>query len=765
MTATKPERPKRIKPKKTTDSKLNTVYLISHRFVIWCIALLGLALCFAGGTLTGYVVKDLQSLKIPSVSQMKKRLNQAALVSTMTYSNQKEIGTLQSDVVRTSISSQQISPVFKQALIDTEDPYFYQHHGIVPKALLRALVTQLTGQDASGGSTLTQQLVKQQFLTNEPTLSRKIKEIALAIRIEHHFSKNEILTAYLNVTPFGRNNKGENIAGIDQAARGIFGVRANQLTLPQAAFIAGLPQSPMVYTPYTATGQLKSKQEMKYGLERKDIVLENMYRHGQISYREMKKAQSYPLQDDFLPPSQANSNQANYLYFAIRDQAIKTLMPSYFEANGYTVEDIQHSNKLYRYYYHLVESRLASSGYKIQSTIDQSVYEAMQKVVADKGKTLDDGSGTVQVGDVLLENTTGRVLGFVGGRDFNQSQNNHALQTKRSPASTMKPILAYAPAVDNGIIHTETMLDNYSFSYSDQQAVTNYGGRSGQNFESVREALLRSDNIPVLNLYCQLQKQVNVYDYAQKMNLGLSEKQVQYESAPLGTGEMTVMTQAGAYATLANQGIFNQPYLIESITDHDGNVIYEHEQNEVQVYSATTASIMNRLMYAVLHDKDGTGYPVLQSMKKTNHLANGDWVGKTGTSEDFTDYWFTASTPSITLSSWVGYDNNAKMSESTRKASMQYWVDLANAIYQTDPDILGLDEKFADPDDAATEKVSNQTGTKFGSFEKDGTTYTVHGKKITAYATEDSAFHEPSFRFGIGGTDENYMDSWKKFGE
>lgn len=761
MVATKPTPPK--KRAGQTTSRIDQSYLAIHHFIIWIVAILGLALCLAGGVLTGYVLNDVQSLTIPSVAQMQKKMNQSSLVTTMTYSNKQKIGTIQSDIVRTNIKSQQISPLVKKALIDTEDPYFYQHHGIVSKALLRALVTQIMGEDTSGGSTLTQQLVKQQFLTNTPTLSRKIKEIFLAIRLEHHFSKNEILTAYLNVTPFGRNNRGENIAGIDQAARGIFGVSAKQLTLPQAAFIAGLPQSPMVYTPYTATGQFKSKQEMQYGIDRKNEVLENMYRQGDLSYTEMKKAQSYPLQNDFLPPSKEKNDKANYLYFAVRDQAIQVLMPSYYEANGYTSEDIQHSAKLYRYYYHLVESRLTSSGYTIQSTISQPIYAAMQRVVQEKGSTLDDHSGTVQVGDVLIDNKNGKVLGFVGGRDFNQNQNNHALQTKRSPASTMKPILAYGPAIDNGLIHTETMLDNYSFTYHNHQQVTNYGGRSGQNFESVREALLRSDNIPVLNLYRQLLKKVNVYDYAQKMNLGLSENQVQYESAPLGTGGMTVMAQAGAYATLANQGVFNQPYLIEKITDSDGKVVYEHEPNEVQVYSATTASIMNRLMYAVLHDKDGTGYPVLQDMKKTKDLSKGDWVGKTGTSEDYTDYWFTASTPNITLSSWVGYDHNAKMSETTRKASMQFWVDLVEAIDKADPKVLGLDDRFPNPDDAVTKKVSSQTGTTFGSFEEDGKTYTVHGKKVTAYATDESAFHQPSFRFGIGGTYDNYVDSWKKF--
>lgn len=762
MAVQKPERPKQVKRKKR--SLLDKTYVTIHRLLTILLALIGLVIVFAGGALTGYIVKDVQSLKVPSVSTMDKAIKQTAQISTMTYANGQSIGTVQSDVIRTNVQSKQIPKVIKTALIDTEDPNFYRHHGIVPKSILRALITQFIGQDTSGGSTLTQQLVKQQFLNNEPTLKRKIKEIFLAIRVDKYFSKNEILTAYLNVSPFGRNNKGENIAGIGQAAKGIFGVSPNQLSLPQAAFIAGLPQSPMVYTPYTATGALKDSKDLQAGLKRKNEVLENMYRHGDLTYKQMQAAQQYDLTKDFLPQSEKKSQQANYLYFAIRDQAVKTLMPSYYEAAGYTEEDIQSSEKLYQYYYNMVESHLASSGYKIKSTIDPKIYQAMQEVARTDGDSLDDGHGTVQVGDVLIENETGRVLSFVGGRDFNQSQNNHALQTKRSPASTMKPLIAYAPAIDIGMVNTETMLDDYSFNYSSGQKVTNYGGVSGNKFESFHDALIHSDNIPVLTLYRQLLKKTDVYDYIKKLNLGLSEKQVNYESSPLGTGEVTVMAQAGAYAALANNGLFNQPYLIESITDSSGKTVYEHDGNAVQVYSEVTASIMNKVMHDVIYDKKGTGYPVYQAMKEVDKkLVDGDWVGKTGTSEDNTDYWFTASTPAVTLSSWVGYDNNDEMSKKTRDASMVYWAKLAGAIHQADSSVLGLDQKFELSDEVASEKVSNQTGTKFGSVNYEGKTYKVGGKKVTAYAIDNEAFKEASFRFGIGGTTENYLDSWNKF--
>lgn len=169
---------------------------------------------------------------------------------------------------------------------------------MVPKALVRALISDATGiGGSSGGSTLTQQLVKQQILTDETTFKRKANEILLALRIEKYFSKDEIVTTYLNVSPFGRNNKGENIAGVEEAAKGLFGKSAKDLNLPQAAFIAGLPQSPIVYTPYTNTGALKD--DLSLGMKRKDFVLFSMYREKAISQKEYEEAKAYDLKKTF----------------------------------------------------------------------------------------------------------------------------------------------------------------------------------------------------------------------------------------------------------------------------------------------------------------------------------------------------------------------------------------------------------------------------------------------------------------------------------
>ena len=750
---------------KKTNQTIDRTYCGLRNILIGGSLVLGGIFVFGAGAAGGYFAKLVQDLPIPSEQEMDQKMHQINQRSYMYYDNGEKIATLDSDVARTKVDASEIPKTLKEAIVDTEDPYFYQHKGVVPKAILRAFLAQATGFGSpSGGSTLTQQLVKQQFLTTESSLERKAKEVLLAKRMEKYFSKQDILTTYLNVCSFGRNNKGENIAGVREAAKGIFGKSLDELNLAQIAYIAGLPQSPIIYCPYDSTGQLKSKEELKAGLQRKNIVLENMYRHGSISKTQYQEAVAYPIEKDFLPHQQKGNQSYNYLYFAIRDEATKCLMPELYEKDGYTKETIEQNQKLYQHYYNLAETKLSTNGYRIYSTIDKEIYQAMQDTVARYGSSLDiKGQPTSEVGNVLMNNQTGEIYGFVGGRDFKTNQVNHAFQTKRSPASTMKPIMVYAPAIDMDIIHSQSMLNNQYVAYKNGKQVTNYGHTTGVGFESATDALKFSHNIPVISLYQDLLKKGGVYSYIADLQLGLSKKQVNYESSPLGTNEVTVAAQTGAFACLANKGVFNAPHLIESIKDSEGNDVYRFEEENKEVFTKATASIMNEMMRHVIRDKDATGYLAAKEMEKVNKKINaGDWVGKTGTSEYNTDFWFIASTPKVTLGSWVGYDNNKKMSDKVRDNNTKYWVQLVQAVYKTKPEVLGLDQKFKLNDEVVKEKVSSQTGTLFGHCYHDGTKYTVGGKKVEAYGNSDLAFKKPTFRFGIGGTEEQYITAWKK---
>ena len=214
--------------------------------------------------------------------------------------------------------------------------------------MVRALLGEVVGFGAgSGGSTLTQQLIKQQVLTNETSFKRKANEIVLALDLEKYLSKDEILTAYLNVSPFGRNNKGQNIAGVEEAAIGIFGVHAKDLNLPQSAFIAGLPQSPIVYSPYTNTGDLK--QDYSLGMNRKDDVLFNMYREQMISKKEYEDAKKYDLSKDFQGRQDVEVQQHGFLYYTVYNEAISIVAKQQAKEDGVSDADYNKDDVRNRY--------------------------------------------------------------------------------------------------------------------------------------------------------------------------------------------------------------------------------------------------------------------------------------------------------------------------------------------------------------------------------------------------------------------------------
>lgn len=714
----------------------------------------------------GYFAFLVEDTQPPTKEELQTEISDITEVSHMTYADGTTIATIKSDLVRTRVDGEHISPLLKKAIISTEDEYFEEHKGVVPKAVIRALVSDATGMGgSSGGSTLTQQLVKQQILTDETTFKRKANEILLAYRIEKYFSKDEIVTTYLNVSPFGRNNKGENIAGVEEAAKGLFGKNANDLTLPQAAFIAGLPQSPIIYTPYSNTGALKDDENLAYGMKRKDFVLFSMYREKAITKEEYEAAKSYDLKQDFQPQQAANQDTEDYLYHAVLNQAVKVVMDINIEKAG-VKKDTLDALALDQYE-DQARKEIQSRGYTIQSTIDQQVYDTMQNAVANFGYMLDDGygAGLVETGNVLMDNKTGRIIGFVAGRDYNVSQSNHALDTVRQVGSTIKPISVYGPAIDQGMIGSESRLANYPTTYNLGGELTNATNSGTNTFDTVRHSLEWSYNIPVYHLNEAMKKQMgddnfSYNNYLSKMNYPASEAWA-YESAPLGSVEATVLTQTNGFQALANKGQYQQGYMIDKITDTNGNVIYEHKEAPVQVYSQATASIMNDMMRSVLDSKITTPFKNLVSGLNPA-LGSLDWIGKTGTTDSYVDAWLVVSTPTITLGSWTGYDNPTAMSPNSGDQNSTYLANLANAVYSVRPDLFGNGEKFTLSNDVIKSTVSNFTGEKPGTFTYNGGTYTAPGPNVVSLYAKDGA-PKSKYKFGFGGSDANYSAYWGRY--
>ena len=755
---------KSSKKKKKTKTKL-TIWTIFANILLGIKATFNtlFILAFIGGLLgsgvvLGYAVSLFDQVSVPQTEDLLKQVNNISSISEIRYADGSMIGAIESDLLRTSVSSEDISDNLKQAIVATEDEHFAEHNGVVPKAVIRASLGNFIGLgSSSGGSTLTQQLIKQQVVGDAPTLARKASEIVDALALERAMSKDEILTTYLNVAPFGRNNKGQNIAGAQQAATGIFGVDASKLTVPQAAFLAGLPQSPISYSPYESTGEMKSEEDIELGIKRSKDVLYNMYRTGAISKEDYETYKAYDIKQDFLPAENVSITAKGFLYFSALDEATNLMYDYLVQKDNVSSQELKNES-IQKSYRELAEKEIQNGGYRITTTIDKAIYTAMQNAVANYGYLLDDSSGQPEVGNVLMDNQTGAILGFVGGRDYLTNQNNHAFDTKRSPASTTKPLLAYGIAIDQGLMGSASVLSNYPTNFSNGNPIM-YVNSPGTGMMSLREALNYSWNIPAYWTYqLLLQKGVDVRSYMEKMGYDIPEYGI--ESLPMGGGiDVTVAQHTNGYQTLANNGVYHKKYMISKIEKTSGEVIYEHKDEPVQVYSKATATIMQSLLRDVISSRvTSTFQNDLASLNSS--LARADWIGKTGTTNEDGDMWLMVSTPRLTLGGWIGHDDNSPLAKGAgHYRNANYMAHLVNAIHQASPSAWGSERFSLDPS-VTSSQVLKSTGQKPGKVSINGKEINVTGETVTSYWANQAGAPTTTYRFAIGGSDSDYQNAW-----
>ena len=733
---------------------LRTMKLLWDVLLVFALA----GLLFGAGIAIGYAASLFSATETPDPSQLVQQVRNISSVSKISYADGSLISDIDSDLIRIPVEADAISNNVKQAVIATEDENFQSHNGIVPKAVLRATLGSVAGVgSSSGGSTLTQQLIKQQVVGDAPTFSRKAAEIIDALALERVMNKDEILTTYLNVSPFGRNNRGQNIAGVEAAAQGIFGVSAKDLTIPQAAFIAGLPQSPIVYSPYASDGSLKTPENQALGLDRAKDVLYNMYRTGAITKEEYDQYSQYDLSKDFLPSNGIEKTPHDYLYFQAVSEAEEAMYDYLIKRDNVSSHDLK-NNSTVKSFQELAKKELREGGYTVQTTINKAIYNAMQAAVANYGGLLDDGTGLVEVGNVLMDNRTGAILGFIGGRNFEGNQNNHAFDTERSPGSTIKPILAYGIAIDQGMMGSNSILSNYPANFSSGEPIMHVDSR-GTAMMDLREALNTSWNIPAYWTYRALrEKGVDVPGYMKKMGYDIAEYGI--ESLPMGGGiEVTVAQHTNGFQTLANNGNFQKRYMIEKIMDRNGEVVYQHESKATRVYSAATATIMQDLLRGVINSGATTTFKSRISQINPT-LANADWIGKTGTTNANGDMWLMLSTPNLTLGGWIGHDNNASLAPLTGyNNNANYMANLANAIYQADPAAWGVQDRFTLDGSVISSSVLKATGQRPGRVNVNGREIDLTGQTVTSYWAKNGA-PQTTYRFAIGGSDSDYQNAW-----
>lgn len=732
------------------------IFLRTLKLLINSIVVLGFLIAiFGGGVGVGFVVSLFDKVEVPKTKELVEKVSEVSRISTITYSDGSLVSEVNSDLLRIPVTSEEVSDYLKQAVIATEDETFETHNGVVPKAVLRAALGSIGLGSSSGGSTLTQQLIKQQLVGDAPTFTRKANEIISALALERNMTKNEILTIYLNVSPFGRNNQGKNIAGVEAAARGIFGKTAKELSVPQAAYIAGLPQSPIVYSPYASDGTRKSDDDMIYGIERYQDVLYNMYRASFLTKEEYEAYKDYDIKQDFIAPAPITSDTKDYLYYEVMEEAQQVMFDYLVKRDAVSENDLKNDD-MKSSYEEMATQELSQGGYIIKSTVDKGIYSAMQSVVANYGSVLDNGNEYVETGSVLIDNSTGAILGFIGGRNFATNQNNHAFDTQRSPASTIKPLLAYGIAIDQGLLGSASILSNYPTNFSSGQPIM-YGSSKGTGMMNLKTAIDMSVNIPAFWTYKMIQNAgVNAKDYMEKMNYHIPMYDI--ESVPLGGGvEISVLTNTNAYQTLANGGVYNKHYIVESITASDGTVVYQHEAAPVQVYSKATASIMNMLLRQVIN----SGYTSTFKSRLSSlnpQAATSDFVGKTGTSNEVNDVWLMLSTPKVTLGTWVGNDDNSEMYVWTGYYNnSQYVAYLVDALYNVKSDMFS--GKFELDNSVISSNVVSSTGQRAGTVQVNGRQVTIGGATTTSYWAKNGA-PVTNYNFMVGGTDSDKRQAW-----
>lgn len=755
-------------------------------FSIILVVLMGV---LGGGTALGYFASLVEETPTPTQEEMKQQINDYNKKSTFYFADNSRISDVRSDLIRTPISLENISPLIINSLIAVEDENFWDHEGIVPKALARAAIQELSNAaQVSGGSTLTQQLIKQQILSAEVTHDRKATEILYATHLENNFSKEEILEAYMNVSPFGRNNLGQNIAGIEEAALGIFGVPAAEVNLPQATFLAGLPQSPIVYSPYTQYGELK--EDLSRGLNRQQEVLYSLFREGYITEEDYDYARNYDITADFLPQSFEDADPAeSYEYDIVFRKAQEILVSQLIAADEITQEEFnsEENASLREEYREQAEFELRNGGYNIYSTIDPAVHRAVAESVNSLKGTLGrpqtytwtDQEGTthsneyeVQMSGAIIENTTGRIISFIGGRDYDYSKYNIAFDSRRGTGSAIKPLFTYGPALEEDFITPATIIPDTELivqnSPGDYHNISNIG-RTTNEWGDVRRWLSVSQNIPNTKIYLgMLDNNIDISKYARAMGIGpdaISDHEFHQPSTSLGQTSRgpTPLEVTGAYAVIGNKGMFNEPYLIERIEKTTGEVIYEHELNPVRVWSETT----NYLLYDILRDvaTNGTASPLPGQLNFQIDLAS-----KTGTTNSTRDVWYAGVTPKISMTTWMGYDDqnlNLLIENGVwpYQRNLRNWATIMNAVHRVRPDLVGAGQQFPLPADNSIvrDTVLANTGMKGGTVElPNGETITITGETKSELFARDNIPGTTTYDFAVGASSEELATWWSR---
>jgi 1A family penicillin-binding protein len=596
------------------------------------------------------------------------------------------IGESNSGQKRYWVSLKDISPDLVHATISIEDKNFYSHHGFDYKRIGGAVLADIRAfGKVQGASTITQQYARNLFLEHDKTWKRKLLEAFYTIRIEMNYSKNDILEGYLNTIYYGNG-----AYGVQAASQYYFGKGAKDLTLAEASMLAGIPKGPGIYSPLASMKNAKARQA---------VILQSMVKNG---YIKKSTAQTASLQGLTITGAHTDHQTNIAPYF---EDAVKNAL----------------KNQL-----HLDDKTIALGGLKVYTTLNVKQQEAAEEQVKKQVASTSD----IQIALVAMDPKNGQVKAMIGGRDYQKSPFNRAVQAIRQPGSTIKPILYYA-ALENGFTPSSTMRSEFTtFHFDDgtpDYTPHNFNNKYADGEITLAQALAVSDNIFAVKTHLFLGEDTLIHT-ARKF--GLSTKMNEVPSLALGTSGVRVIEMANAYSLFANGGKKVYPTFITRVEDYNGKVIYEKEDESHKVLNPAKAFVMTQMMTGIFDPKlNGyakvTGNTVIKDITRP-------YAGKSGSTD--TDSWMIGFSPQLVTAVWAGYDAGKVIDVVPEKTyAKNIWAQFMEEALKDKPV-----KAFRPPKDGVIGVYVNPANGKLAT--KDCPvrrfTYFVSGTEPTEYCTE-----------------------------
>lgn len=648
---------------------------------------------FLVGVITGCVVVTAITIYVMNFMETDEPINLdnvSMAETTIFYANdengvQTEVYRMAADENRIEVTIDQIPQCLIEAYVCTEDKRFYEHDGVDWIRTVRVTVNALLRGGSQGGSTITQQLVKNITKDDDVTPVRKIREIFRAIQLERQYTKDEILEKYLNIIFLGGRNR-----GVEAASQAYFGCHVWELTTPQAASLAGMTRSPNSWRPDLYPEKNK---------DRRNYALKCMYEQGKLTEEEYKKYCAEPVvtvDSSQVTPDPSTTQTAQGVTSYYTDAVIEEVIADLMEANNWSRE--------------YASDRLRQGGYRIYMNVDAK----LQKIVEEKfldWQTFSPNELSPNANDetpeaaFVIMDYEGKVLALVGGKgEKTQSRSfNRATMAARSPGSAIKPIAVYAPALEYDLINWSTVL-------VDSPVMKNNGNDWPKNFSGKYEgdvtvvyALRKSLNTIPVKLIQQLTPERSVEFMEKKFGITTLVKSGSVNDCvpalTLGSMSKGIYLEeiTAAYAPFGNGGLYYKPATYSRIEDTNGNVVYDNTSTKNRALSEDTASIMNRLLRQVVVGESGTG--------RRANMGDMDVVGKTGTSQDYYDRAFVGMTPYYIGGFWTGYDTPAELPESRLYSPDTVWKTIMTEVHE------GLEPKqFELSDDVVSMEFCVESG-------------------------------------------------------